>query len=143
MGPHKYYCLTLETGFSALLLFHLLDRPLTLCSNPNQEMLLTRRAVNLSWPKPVLCCAAHTAWLLCVSCTAQTPWLQDQVSQLILVEEPAGSSHLPPAIMPPAWPCLYPTVQQELLTRTSFLLDRRNDEQSCILLRKPYTSSKD
>lgn len=43
------------------------------------------------------------------------PWLQDELSQLTVTEEPAGSSHLVLAIMPPGWPCLYLEVQLEVL----------------------------
>lgn len=44
-----------------------------------------------------------------------TLWLQDELSQLTVTEEPAGISHLVPAIMPPGWPCLYLEVKLEVL----------------------------
>lgn len=45
-----------------------------------------------------------------------------------------GSSHLVLAITPPAWPCLYLKVHQELLTQTSFLFDSEKDEQGWLEL---------
>lgn len=72
----------------------------------------------------------HRAQLACV-CTVSpgcgTPRPQDKLHQLVVMQEPTGSSHLVPAIMPPAWPRLCPKVQQEALVQTSSLFDS-NDE---------------
>lgn len=68
---------------------------------------MTQRTAYVSRPLH-LCCAVHT------------PWLQDNLSQLILTEEPVGNSHFIPAITPSAWPWVYPKVHQEVLMRTSF-----------------------
>lgn len=88
------------------------------------------------------CCAA----LRCLSSlafrlrgAARTPWLQDHLSPPVAAEEPAGISH----VEPPAWPCLYLTVQQQVLKLTSFLFDSKNNEEVCFLVRKLYSSSND
>ena len=62
----------------------------------------------------VLCCAACPAWLQAGLCRT-IPWLQDKLSQLVSTEVLEGSSHLVPVITPPAWPCLYLTVQEAVL----------------------------
>lgn len=53
----------------------------------------------------------------------------------------SGGSHrqlsLCPTITPPVWPCLYLTVQQQVLVWTACLLGGRNDEQRCFPVRKP------
>lgn len=53
-------------------------------------------------------------------CAAQSPWLQDKLSQPSVQEDPAGSSHS--VISSPVWPCSYQKVQEEVPMRTSFLL---------------------
>ena len=57
-----------------------------------------------------------------------------------------GGSHrqlpLSTTIMPPAWPCLYLTVQQQVLMWTA-CLGRGSDEQSCFLVRKSSNSLND
>ena len=60
--------------------------------------------VNLGRCRSVLCCTCSVVFRLCpYTCT----WPQDKLSQLIVTEEPTGSSCLVPAITPPAWSCLY------------------------------------
>jgi len=56
------------------------------------------------------------------------PLATGQPQQHIVTPEPAGSSPSEPDIMPPAWPCLYLTAQEEVLMKTSFLFDCRGDE---------------
>lgn len=74
-------------------------------------------AVNQSWPA-----------LRCVV-LGSVPRLQGELPRLVMAaEEPAGSSHLVLAITPPAWPCLYPRVQQGVLMQNSFLSDSTNDD---------------
>jgi len=55
----------------------------------------------------------------CCAAPVPRPWAKP--SQLVLTEEPAGSSRLLPAITPPARPWLYLTAQQEGLVRALFL----------------------
>lgn len=57
-----------------------------------------------STPKSVLPCMSSVAFRLC--CAAEISGLQDQLRNLAVAEEPAGSSHLVPVITPPAWPHL-------------------------------------
>lgn len=47
-------------------------------------------------------------------CAAQILRLQGNLIQLVGTDEPAGSSCLLPAIMPPVWSCLYLKVQLEV-----------------------------
>lgn len=75
--------------------------------------------VNLSMPRPVLCCPSIIAFGLC--CAAQIPWLQGTLSQIIVREDHAGSSLLVLVITLPVWPCLYLKVQKEVLMWTSFM----------------------
>lgn len=96
--------------------------------------LVIRAAVNLNRPGSILC---HRDW------TVQIPWTQDQLLQLIVREETAGSSHSILVITPPKWPCLYLTAQQEVLVRTSFLFGSRNDEESCFVARKSFSNLND
>lgn len=63
-----------------------------------------------------LCCAAQIHQPHSLS----RAWPQDN-SASSLQQEPAGSSLLVPVIMPPAWPCLCPKGQQEVLLRTAFV----------------------
>lgn len=44
------------------------------------------------------------------------PWVQDNLSDAVVMEQNVGSSHLVPAVTRPAWPHLYLKVHQELLT---------------------------
>ena len=82
-------------------------------------------AVNLSTPRPALCRAR-----LC--CRCGVAFRHPSASALTLpadcTEEPAGSSHSVPAIVPPAWPCSYPAEQQEVLLWAACLSDSRNDK---------------
>lgn len=54
---------------------------------------------------------------LCASCVHVLgyPRLQDKFHHHVVTQEPAGSSHLVPAIMPPVWPRLCPKVQHEVV----------------------------
>lgn len=54
---------------------------------------------NLSKGRSVLGCTCR--WLSGLSRAAQMIWLQDNLSQLVVREEPAGSSHLVPAVALP------------------------------------------
>ena len=63
-------------------------------------------------------CSPSGALGLCRA--ARVPWPWGHLSCITVMEPPAGSSHAIPAISPPAWPCLYLTMQQEVLMRTSF-----------------------
>lgn len=88
-----------------------------LCIAPNWETfallgVCDPHKVKLSRVKPALCCLSNTAL---DSVVVHNPGLQDKLGQLILHKEPEGISHSEPAIILPAWPCLYWTVQQEAL----------------------------
>lgn len=61
------------------------------------------------YAQAMLCWVSSMAFRL--GCAAQIPWLQDGLIQLMVMEEPVGSSHLVQAITPPVWPCFYLTVQ--------------------------------
>lgn len=102
-------------GNQSFILFH-----------PNSILILNEKPLHIESvihttvnPGTGLSCAACSAWWLEAVLCCTIPWLQDKLSQLVLTEKPEGSSHLVPAITPPAWPCLYLTVQQEVL-RASF-----------------------
>lgn len=86
-------------------------------------------------------CGVQTYFQPVPCCTS--PSAEDRLSQAMVTEEPTGSSHSVPTITPPASPCLYLTVQQQVLMRTSSLFGSRNDEWSCLLVRKPYKSLND
>lgn len=107
------------------------------------EELVISKKVNWSTPSPALCCAAHPAWPSCLCWAAQLPRLQDHAGRLVATGEPTGCSHCIPAIATPSCSCLYPKVQQEVLTWASFLFDSRNDEWSCSLVRKSYSNLND
>lgn len=85
--------------------------------------------VNLSRPRMFLHCAPCGAWPSGLCCAAQTLGHRiNKLSQLIVAEEPVGSSHLLSVIWPPLCPCLYLNLQQEVLMWTSFLFDCGNNE---------------
>lgn len=86
-------------------------------------------------------CGVQTYFQPVPCCTS--PSAEDRLSRVMVTEEPTGSSHSVPTITPPASPCLYLTVQQQVLMRTSSLFGSRNDEWSCLLVRKPCKSLND
>lgn len=103
------------------------------CSDPDQKTIVgwgvsDLQSVNLSRPRAHLHCAAPGALPAGWCCAAHVPWLWDGLHQLTVNREPAGSNHCGPAIKPPAWPCRYLKIQQEVLMPTSFLSDSRNDK---------------
>lgn len=82
---------------------------------------------------PGLGCAV--AVLFCVL------WLQGNLGQVAITEEPAGSSHSVLAVMHLCVLAFYLKVQLGVLMWTSFLLDLWSSEQSCFLVGKSCNSS--
>lgn len=81
--------------------------------------------------RPVLCSVVlcHMQSLASRSvCAGQISFLQGNLTLLIIEEDSAGNSPLVPAITPPASPCLYLKVQQDVLMQTSSLFNCKNDE---------------
>lgn len=72
--------------------------------------LVTHMTVNLS--RQLTYCMSSMAFRL--GRTEPHPWPQDNLSHAIVTLEPVGSSHSVPAITPPAQPCLYLKVQEEV-----------------------------
>lgn len=52
--------------------------------------------------------------------------LQSKLSQLMVLEEAAGSSHSEPVMILPACTCLHLKELQQILLQTSFLFDNKN-----------------
>ena len=71
--------------------------------------------------RAALCCTYSTAIKPVLCCT--DPLATGQPQQHVVTQEPAGRSHSVLVITSPAWPCLYLTVQQDVLMKTSFLFD--------------------
>lgn len=86
-------------------------------------------AAHLSSARPVPHCLYSQTFRL--RCAPHIPEPQDKLCWLRVAEEQLP---LAPVIAPPAWPCLYLKVQQEFHTWTPFLFDKKNDEQSCLLV---------
>lgn len=104
--------------------FHSLDRPLTLCSNPDRETMVhwdVGGAQNSS-PELTQICAEHTVWPLRPCCPAQSPWPQD-CNRGARRQFPPGTSNYTTCV---ALPLSNSTARSS--PRISFLLDRRNDE---------------
>lgn len=78
-----------------------------------REDLLTHATANLHRCRSVLSCMSSVVFRM--RCAAQISRLQGKLSQLAVTDEPAGSFHLVPAIMPPIQPCLYLKVNLEVL----------------------------
>lgn len=87
---------------------------------------LYRNHLYWSWPRDYCPFRSpwSTRWLTWVRaglcCAAQILWPQENITQLLVAGEPAGSAHRVRAITPPAWPRLCLEVQQEVLVRTSY-----------------------
>lgn len=99
------------------------------CSDPYREAIVHQGVIDPqhSLPdRPVLCCTHSMAFGTVLCYTNLVAAGQAQVASC--QGGAAGSSYSVPVIIPLAWPCLYLTVLQEVLMRTLFLFDSKNDE---------------